>query len=112
MTNELQHHGVMGMHWGYRRGSVKSSTSKKAKSTKLDVNKMSDEELRKRVNRLQMEQQYKTLSSANIGKGKAYAQKFMKTATTAAAVSTTALTLYKNAGKIKAIMDELASKKV
>lgn len=108
MNDELYHHGVMGMHWGHHRGSVKGSTSQKP--AKRDVSKMSDEELRKRVNRLQMEQQYKSLSSAKVGKGKEYAQKFMKAATTAAAVSTTAITLYKNAGKIKEIVEKMSKK--
>ena len=67
---------------------------------------MSDEELRKVVNRLQMERQYSQLSENSVGKGKEYAQKIIKAGTTVAAVTTTALTIYNNAGKIKAILEK------
>ena len=108
MTDELQHHGVLGMHWGHRRGPAPAVS--RAKPKKTNPQKMSDEELRKRVSRLQMEQQYRTLSSGDVSRGKSYAQAFMKSATTAAAVTTTALTLYKNAGKIKEILTKVISK--
>ena len=67
---------------------------------------MSDAELRSRLNRLQMEQQYSQLSKSNVSKGKEYAQKIIKAGTTVATVTTTALTIYNNFGKIKAILEK------
>jgi len=78
---------------------------RESKQTKIkDAKSMSDEELRKVVNRLQMERQYSQLSEGSVSKGKEYAQKIIKAGTTVAAVTTTALTLYNNAEKIKKIV--------
>jgi Mg/Co/Ni transporter MgtE len=78
--------------------------NKKAKSK--NVKEMSDDELRKVVNRLQMERQYSQLSEGSVSKGKEYTQKIIKAGTTVAAVTTTALTIYNNAEKIKAILEK------
>lgn len=108
----LYHTGVLGMKWGVRRtkknkGLNKTSREDKQKSKPKDVKEMSDEELRKVVNRLQMERQYSQLSTGNVSKGKEYIQKVIKAGTTVAAVTTTALTLHNNAGKIKAILKKI-----
>lgn len=75
--NYLKHYGVLGMRWGVRRPHTLASKSKKNKRlsshepirddyskahNKKNVKYMSDAELRSRVNRLQMEQQYSSLS--------------------------------------------------
>jgi flagellar motor component MotA len=73
---------------------------------KSSVKTMSDEELRKVVNRLQMERQYSQLSESSVNKGKEYAQKVFKAGTTVAAVTSTALTIYNNVDKIKAILEK------
>ena len=78
----------------------------KKKEMKKNVKEMSDEELRKVVNRLQMERQYSQLSESSVSKGKEYAQKIIKAGTTVAAVTTTALTIYNNVDKIKAILEK------
>lgn len=89
-TNELYHHGVLGMKWGRhiskegsdiaREGQNLSRSSnnirlnkamkKKTKEINQKVSKMSDKELRDRVNRLNMEQQYKNLSTKDVTEGK------------------------------------------
>lgn len=82
-----------------------NKAAKKEAKKKSTTNEMSDEELRKVVNRLQMERQYSQLvNDGSVSKGKEYTQKIIKAGTTVAAVSTTALTLYNNAEKIKKII--------
>lgn len=85
---------------------ITNLAAKKATKKKPSVKEMSDEELKKVVNRLQMERQYSQLSESSVSKGKEYAQKIVKAGTTVAAVTTTALTLYNNAEKIKKIISK------
>ena len=67
----LSHFGVKGMKWGVRKDRKKVAVSSvkshddytKAHSSK-GVSEMSDSELRSRINRLQMEQQYSKLTSS------------------------------------------------
>lgn len=107
MNSELKHYGVLGMRWGRRSGgsTTSSKTKKASKENKKKVSDMSDSELREKVNRIQMEQQYSKLTSANVNKGKQYIDRLIKTGATIAAVTTTGLTIYNNAGKIKGILD-------
>ena len=111
----LQHHGVKGMKWGIRRtrntsNAISRSTTSdihedyKNAHSKTSVKSMSDAELRKRINRLQMEQQYSNLSPKNINKGKKFMNKIMKAGTTVATVTGTALTIYNNFDRINKIV--------
>ena len=121
MTNELYHHGIQGKHWGVRRFQNKNGTLtsagknrykddgpshpdyKKAHSSK-STKSMSDAELRSRINRLNMETQYKKLSSSDINRGKKYLDKVIKAGTTVATITTTGLTIYNNVKKINDIV--------
>ena len=101
IQNELYHYGVKGMKWGVRKTPVRSpSKSKKSKSglfnlklrkskTKAasskkstsestkSISEMTDDELRRAINRMQMEKQYKDLSPKQISKGKAFTKRVM-----------------------------------
>jgi methyl-accepting chemotaxis protein len=117
MSNTLVHYGILGMKWGIRRTPEQLARARrrsmtdeshedyKKAHTSKSVKSMSDAELRNRLNRLQMERQYSQLSADNVSKGKEYVQKTIKAATTIAAVTTTALTLYNNVNKIKSIIE-------
>jgi hypothetical protein len=76
--NELRHHGIKGQRWGIRRfqnrdGSLTSAGKKRrADDSDTDENKqqpakkksikdMSEDELREKINRLQLEKQYANL---------------------------------------------------
>lgn len=103
----LAHHGIKGMRWGVRRteaqlarargelpneskstGSKKTGRSlfakkpkkkavEKPKKTEKKVSEMSDEELRSRIARLQLEKQYRDLSPKQVSKGRAFYDKYV-----------------------------------
>ena len=86
--NELHHHGIKGMRWGVRRyqnpdgsrtalGKKRESSrnDKEKKARKADVKNrrtMSDADLKKRVERMKLEKEYKTLVDEDTAPGKKY----------------------------------------
>lgn len=82
MNNELYHYGVLGMKWGRRKARPTSSkTSRRSKKSKNnDLSKMSDAELRQKINRMQMEQQYNNLSKPRVNAGVKFTQDVLKNA--------------------------------
>lgn len=79
MSKNIKHIGVLGMHWGIRKGgssggspkppkaSEDSSTTKQLKKKK--VHQLSNSELKTVVTRLQLEKQYKDLTQNETGQG-------------------------------------------
>lgn len=54
--------------------------AKKRAAEKMDLSKMSDADLQRAVNRLNLEQNYKRLSTESVGKGRAYASDILSSA--------------------------------
>lgn len=89
--------------------------AKKEKYDKKHPEKsMSDEELKKRLNRLNMEKQYKHLTKdlnpTTIDSGKKYTEYVLKSVGTTAATATAAITLYNNIGTIAKIMEPIVKR--
>lgn len=128
-NNYLQHFGVKGMKWGVRRYQNKDGTltpnGKKhygsglanqnnpevhddyaRRHSKKSISQMSDAELRDRINRMQLEQQYSQLNDYSK-KGKSQVDKIVKAGTTVATLTGTAITIYNNIDKIKKIINGL-----
>lgn len=128
-NNYLQHFGIKGMKWGVRRYQNKDGTltpnGKKRyrlgltnqndpeihddyarRHSKKSISRMSDAELKDRINRMQMEQQYDQLNNYSK-QGKLQVDKIVKAGTTIATLSGTAITIYNNIDKIKKIVDGL-----
>ena len=66
--DEIYHHGIKGMKWGVRRyqnkdGTLTAAGKKRRKSE--DLSSMSNEELRKKVNRMNNEQRYIDLTKSS-----------------------------------------------
>lgn len=113
--NELLHYGVLGMKWGVRRtpaqlarargqtaskntsdNKPKTSTVKKSSSStsgRKRLSDMTDDELRKEVSRLQLEQQYRNLNPEKVSLGKRFVNKVVKDVVIPAATTTARNTL-------------------
>ena len=102
---ELYHHGVKGMKWGVRRtkaqlghkvkktlkkaGKALSKTvaeqkakraAKIAKNRPKRIEDMSDQELKDRIARLELEASYKRLSPQRVSRGQAFVSSFLENA--------------------------------
>jgi hypothetical protein len=84
--NELYHFGVKGMKWGVRKDRKRSVSSKRSRSDNKDYtesrdllkkspNKLSNAELRKINERLNLEQQYSNLTTIQKQKGNRFIDK-------------------------------------
>ena len=113
ITNtELRHFGIKGMKWGTRHikqtKSIADSSHNmatdgqkintsirniKTVQKRKDISKMSDDDLRKEVNRMNLESQYSNLSDRKITKGQTYLNESLNIAGGALGVASSALAI-------------------
>lgn len=116
MDNTLQHHGVLGQKWGVRRfqnrdgtltsaGKAKQSFGNKSeqqkeyeKQKRYDASNrglLSDAQLRKQIERLQMEKQLRKLTEEDINPGRTEAKRVLsQIGTKVASMAITGAALY------------------
>lgn len=92
MNYELSHHGIKGQRWGIRRfqnkdGSLTPAGKKRrANDYNSEFKRMTDEELRSKVNRMNLEKRYMDFSK---GEGSKFSKTFEKLNKSASAVNST-----------------------
>lgn len=68
--SDLQHVGVLGMHWGIRRRGPAAPEHTRAKELKKKhVSELTNDELKTAITRLSLEKQFKDISSASSSRG-------------------------------------------
>ncbi len=122
----IAHYGVKGMKWGIRKtpeelgrnrlvldkGSKIASDAKNAiqeidkirktaKKSDPQIKKMTDDELRRRINRLNMERQYSQLTQPEISKGASYVSSILSVAGSVLAIGASATTILLGIQKLK-----------
>lgn len=84
VENFLEHYGVKGMRWGIRKD--KKFGGRSNKKPKPKASDFSDEELRRYLNRVQMERQYRQLNPSKLQKGGIFIKSALAIGATANAV--------------------------
>lgn len=124
-NNHLTHHGIKGMRWGIRRTpeqlgrirghvdtasgivreakNINNSISNIRSHTKRkSISQMSDSELKERVKRLNLEQQYSQLTSGNVSRGENYVRNTLEIAGSALAITSSAIAIAVGIKQLKA----------
>lgn len=76
-----------------RSQTSKIKSNKSRKQARAEASKMTDQELRERVNRLNMEQQYANLSASQVSAGRSRVDSTLNTVGTAIALTNSALAI-------------------
>lgn len=99
MTDEdfLEHYGKLGMKWGKRKGVHPPVPGGPKKRTVKDL---TDDELKKKISRLQMEKQYKDLSKKDIGRGRKLAENVLETSLKTVGTALVVTLLKKSLGSV------------
>lgn len=73
----IEHHGIKGMRWGVHRSA--KETKARAERQKIANNRrhLSDEELKKHIDRISNEKKLKTLTEEDLTPGRAVAKKIV-----------------------------------
>ena len=74
-----------------REGRTLNKSVRGIRSRKTDLSKMTDDELRAKVNRMNLEQQYDRLSSSETSRGRSYVDDTLSIAGSALAITSSAL---------------------
>ena len=96
-NNELYHYGILGMRWGVRRdrsiSSGKSSNKRKSTNQKAvqkskpkpkPVKDLSNDELKAKITRLELEKRYRDLNPPTVSRGRKFVDKVLAPAATEA----------------------------
>lgn len=124
-NKELKHFGVKGMRWGIRRSTptqmskaktaadegsriskegsnlVKTYGSVRNARKSEDLSKLSDAELKSKIDRMNLEQQYSNLNSSQVSKGQVYARSALEVAGSVLAIGSSAMTIALAMHKLK-----------
>lgn len=65
----LEHYGVKGMRWGKKK-RAKKEAAEKAQAERDAIKNMSDDELKKKINRIKLEKEYVKLTAPEISAGR------------------------------------------
>lgn len=87
VNTTLAHHGIKGMRWGVRKHKKSSDTTKLSTNSKRERKKeiknrrkLTDDQLKKKIERLKMEKEFKQLSMDDISPGKQYVKGILSSA--------------------------------
>lgn len=67
--DSLEHYGVKGMRWGRKRRAKKEAEAK-AQAERDAVKTMSDDDLKKKINRIKLEREYAKLTAPEVSAGR------------------------------------------
>lgn len=110
MNNYLIHYGILGQRWGVQNGppyplsgEQKSSSEKKhynikAKDVQKNMDQMTDAELQKAINRLNMQAQVDRMNPSVIEKGRRVAERYKKDAGLALGIAAVTSSLVSKTG--------------
>lgn len=101
MNNELTHHGVKGMRWGVRKKQPSTDYTEYKKIKKKKLKEMSNEELKKLNNRMNLEANYRELKKRNVSAGRKFVTNVLSG--TATAIATKYATKYAEIGVKKVV---------
>jgi hypothetical protein len=85
----IEHHGIKGQKWGIRNASVKKFSPEHKLATRLKkkhLSELSNDELKKLNERLNLESNYKRLNPTKIKKGQLTAKEILAVTSTSAAL--------------------------
>lgn len=107
MNNYLKHYGVLGMKWGVRRKRTSTISTTNSTSRKKSVSELSDEELKRIINRHNLEKQYKQITAKQKSAGAKFVTDVVSNAAKQTATTYTAKYMAKG---MEALIEQAAKK--